>query len=148
MLVAWGLNAIWPATGPFARIDTWLRALGTAVAAAGIGLDLAAMLAMRRAQTNVLPHRGADHLVTGGVFAISRNPIYLGNTLLLVGLALALVWPWLVVTALLAAVLVDRLAIRREEEHLSVRFGPAFADYVRHVPRWIGWPGRHSDRMS
>jgi len=39
---------------------------------------------------------------------------------------------------LIAAVLVDRLAIRREERHLAARFGPAFADYARRVPRWIG----------
>ncbi|KIQ96559.1 putative protein-S-isoprenylcysteine methyltransferase [Lysobacter sp. A03] len=78
--------------------------------------------------------------MTSGVFALSRNPIYLGNTLLLLGLALALHWPWLLVTALVAAVSVNQLAIKREERHLAARFGPVFAEYSQRVPRWFGFP--------
>lgn len=142
VLAAWGLETILAADALFAGATPWLRALGVAMACLGLGFDLAAMRAMRRARTNVLPHRGADRLVTGGVFALSRNPIYLGNTVLLIGLALALAWPWLLATTAAAVVLVDRLAIRREERHLSARFGPAFADYARRVPRWFGFPRR------
>ena len=101
-------------------------------------LKVAAMLAMRRARTNILPHRGADRLVTDGAFALTRNPIYVGNTLLLAGVGVAIPSAWMVAGALLAALLVDRLAIRREERHLSARFGEAYADYAARVPRWIG----------
>lgn len=141
VLLAWVLEAIWPASTfvPWAGERVWLRAVGVVLACLGVGLDLAAMHAMRRARTNVLPHRGAQHLVTSGVFAFSRNPIYLGNTLALAGVALVLVLPWLLVTTLMVAVLVDRLAIRREERHLAARFGAAYADYAGRVPRWIGF---------
>ncbi|MEO7071549.1 MAG: isoprenylcysteine carboxylmethyltransferase family protein [Rhodanobacter sp.] len=140
VLAAWALETVCPATSlmPGYGARAWLRAVGLVPLCVGVGLDLAAMLAMRRARTNVLPHRGAQHLVTGSVFTFSRNPIYLGNALALAGLALALALPWLLVTTLIVAVLVDRLAIRREERHLSARFGPAFSEYARRVPRWIG----------
>lgn len=145
VLAAWALQALWPVTVPLAWAGGWLRFTGVAIAMAGVALDLAAMFAMRQARTNVLPHRAADHLVTSGVFAYSRNPIYLGNTLLLAGLALALAWPWLLATALVAAMLVDHLAIRREERHLSARFGEAFAQYAGRVPRWFGFHHRGAD---
>ncbi len=138
LLAAWALEAIWPTSSLAPWGGAWRRAAGIVLICVGVSLDLAAMHAMRRLKTNVLPHRGAQHLVTTGVFAFSRNPIYLGNTFALAGVALALALPWLLVTTLVAAVVVDRLAIRREEQHLSARFGPAFHDYVRRVPRWIG----------
>ena len=137
-LAALGLDAAWPLAWPPPTSVRWLRIAGAAIVATGIALDVAAMLAMRRARTNILPHRGADRLVTDGVFALTRNPIYVGNTLLLAGVGAALSSAWMVAGALLAALLVDRLAIRREERHLSARFGQEYADYVARVPRWIG----------
>ena len=138
VLAALGLGAAWPLASPPPTSVRWLRIAGVVIAGTGIALDVAAMLAMRRAHTSILPHRGADRLVTDGVFALTRNPIYVGNTLLLAGAGLALASAWMVAGALLAALLVDRLAIRREERHLSARFGQAYADYVARVPRWIG----------
>ena len=137
-LAALALGAAWPLASPPPAALRWLRMAGAAIVATGLALDVAAMLVMRRARTNILPHRGADRLVTDGVFALTRNPIYVGNTLLLAGLGVALPSAWMAAGALLAALLVDRLAIRREERHLSARFGPAYADYVARVPRWIG----------
>ena len=143
LLAAWGLETLWPGDAMFAGSGAWLRVVGMVAATVGVALDLAAMLAMRRLRTNVMPHRGAQKLVTDGVFAFSRNPIYLGNALLLIGLALALHWPWLLACAVVSSLLVDRLAIRREERHLTARFGQAFTDYAARVPRWIG--PRHAD---
>lgn len=137
-LAALALGVAWPLAAPSPTSARWLRMAGAAIAGTGVALDLAAMLAMRRARTNILPHRGADRLVTDGAFALTRNPIYVGNTLLLAGVGVALPSAWMVAGALLAALLVDRLAIRREERHLSARFGQAYADYAARVPRWIG----------
>lgn len=142
VLAAWILEAVWPTGEILDGAGRWARVTGILVAATGLGFDLAAMLTLHRARTNILPHRAAGHLVTNGVFALSRNPIYLGNTLLLLGLALALHSPWLLVTALVAAVLVNQLAIKREERHLAARFGTLFAQYRQRVPRWFGFPRR------
>jgi protein-S-isoprenylcysteine O-methyltransferase Ste14 len=138
VVTAVGLQRIWPLGWSAAFPMQWLAPVGWATAVAGLLIDVAAMWAMRRARTNILPHRGADRLVTDGVFAFSKNPIYLGNTLLLFGVGMAFASIWLLAGAVVAAVLVDRLAIRREERHLAARFGKAYADYARQVGRWFG----------
>lgn len=132
--LGWLLPLGWPAAlaGPAGRV------LGGALAATGLGLDLWSLATLHRARTNILPHRAADHLVTQGPYALSRNPIYLGNTLLVLGLGLALANGWMMAAALGAAVATDRLAARREEAHLAARFGAAFEAYRARVPRWIG----------
>ncbi len=115
----------------------WLTLPGVLLVAIGLGLDVWAIATMRRAATNVLPHRAADQLVTSGPFRFSRNPIYLGNSLLLLGIGLAGGNGWFIVGALVSALLVDRLAIRREEQHLAARFGAAWTAYAQQTPRWL-----------
>jgi protein-S-isoprenylcysteine O-methyltransferase Ste14 len=80
----------------------------------------------------------ANSLVDTGMFAHSRNPLYLANLLLFLGLAIVhggwamylIVLPFFVFayTGIIAA----------EERYLHDRFGGAYADYCRRVPRW--WP--------
>lgn len=111
--------------------------LGAGVMLAGLGLDIAAMVVMHRHRANILPHRAATALVTSGPFAISRNPIYLGNTLLLTGAALVFGNAWFLAAALAAALVVAKLAIEREEAHLAALFGTAWHDYARRTPRWL-----------
>jgi protein-S-isoprenylcysteine O-methyltransferase Ste14 len=115
-----------------------LAVLGLLGVCAALGLDLGAVLAMRRHRTTFLPHRGAAALVTEGPFARSRNPIYVGNVLLTAGLGLMLGNPWLLVGACVLAVALQRLAILREEAHLAAKFGAAWEDYRARVPRWFG----------
>jgi protein-S-isoprenylcysteine O-methyltransferase Ste14 len=115
-----------------------LAMLGWAMIAAGLALDLWAMAVMWRQQANILPHRAATALVTAGPFAWSRNPIYLGNTLLLSGCGLAFGNAWLLLAAAAAAVAVTVLAIRREEAHLAARFGDAWTTYAARTARWFG----------
>lgn len=121
-------------TGP---LGEFLFALGWLVAAGGVAIDIAAMRAMRRAKTTILPHRAASHLVTDGPFAFSRNPIYLGNTMVMIGLGLILGNGWFLALAIVAALLVHKLAVQPEERHLEQRFGKRFRDYSRKVRRWI-----------
>jgi len=136
-LVALGLQALlplpWPG-GPWAAV---LAMAGVFLAAAGIALDLATMLAFRRHQTTVLPNRGATRLITDGPFRFSRNPIYVGNTLLVAGAGLIFGVAWLIPAALAGAFATSKLAIVREEQHLALRFGQAWSDYAARTPRWL-----------
>lgn len=138
--VAAGLLLGWlaPPGWPEILLRPAVHLLGWALVALGLTFDLWAAATLYWARTNILPHRAADRLVTHGPFAITRNPIYLGNTLLVLGLGIALANVWLMGAALLAALATDRLAARREEAHLAARFGPAFEAYRARVPRWIG----------
>jgi protein-S-isoprenylcysteine O-methyltransferase Ste14 len=130
------LGYVYPLGGmlPF---GTAVRIIGALLLLAGIGLDVAAMREMRRHRANILPHRAATALVTSGPFALSRNPIYLGNTLVLTGAALLFSSLWLLLAAAAAAWAVTALAIRREEAHLAAQFGDAWTAYTERTPRWI-----------
>lgn len=133
VLCAWLLPLSWiPA--PLSEI---LFAIGWLVAIAGLVLDIRAIVELRRAKTTVMPHRGSAHLVTTGPYALSRNPIYLGNTLLMFGAALIFGTVWLILFGIVAAFATQKLAIAREEQHLSIRFGKRYRDYARRVRRWI-----------
>ncbi len=117
---------------------TTLRLLGAVMAVLAVVIDLLAFAAFRRHQTTILPHRGADHLITTGIYGWSRNPIYLGNLLLVAGLGLFFgIWA-LVVAAPVALLLTWKLAVEREEQHLASRFGAAWDSYARTTHRWFG----------
>lgn len=77
-----------------------------------------------------------DRLVTDGPYALTRNPMYLGHLVFVAGVTLATRSP---LALAICASLVPwfRERARKDERRLSERFGPAFEDYCRHVPRWL-----------
>jgi protein-S-isoprenylcysteine O-methyltransferase Ste14 len=105
--------------------------------AAGVMMNLVADSAFHQAHTTVKPFEESTALITNGVFRISRNPMYLGFVLILVGIAIVLrsISPWLVVAVF--TVLMDRIYITVEEQAMCAGFGWAYAEYCRHVRRWL-----------
>jgi protein-S-isoprenylcysteine O-methyltransferase Ste14 len=79
----------------------------------------------------------AEDLITEGIYAHTRNPMYVGNVLILSGVGFAVnTWAcWLLATAL--GVFVYVAIIAAEENFLRGKFGPGFDDYCRDVPRWL-----------
>jgi protein-S-isoprenylcysteine O-methyltransferase Ste14 len=92
---------------------------------------------MRRAGTNVDPYEPATAIVTGGPYRFTRNPIYVGFTLVYVGIsaftnALA---PLMLLPAVFAVM--RRGVIEREERYLERKFGGEYLEYKGRVRRWI-----------
>ena len=114
-----------------------LFAIGWVLVAGGVALIVGALRAMRGAKTTSAPHKPAAHLVTNGAFGITRNPLYLANTLVMLGIGLIAGMPWFLILALVAAFLTQKLAIEPEERHLDVRFGKKYREYAKKVRRWI-----------
>ena len=114
-----------------------LFVLGWLMIAAFVALNISAIRAMRRAGTTVRPDRGTDHLVTDGPFSFTRNPLYVAGTMLVLGIGLVSGIVWFLLLAILAAFMVQKLAIEPEERHLQARFGETYLDYARRVRRWI-----------
>lgn len=79
----------------------------------------------------------AEDLVTGGLFATSRNPLYLGNLLIYFGLFLMWNSPWMYAIGVPFFVFVYASIVGAEEAFLSRKFGGAYDEYMRDVPRWI-----------
>ena len=117
--------------------DLPARAIGYGLGVAGIALMTWGTVTLYRANTTVLPHKRADRLVTQGAFRFRRNPIYMGEVLLFLGLAQATGNIWLAIVAPLFAVAVFGLAILPEERHLEARFGEDYLDYKAHTRRWF-----------
>ena len=113
------------------------RLLGLAPLLAGIALNVLADQAFKKRGTTVKPFETSSALVTGGVFAITRNPMYLGMILILFGVAALLgsVTPF--ITVPLLAALLDRVFISPEERMLEDTFGESFRQYRKRVRRWI-----------
>lgn len=103
----------------------------------GIALNLVADRAFKKHHTTVKPFEESSALVTTGVFGVSRNPMYLGMTLILLGIGILLgsVTPLAVVIAL--PILLDRVFITPEERMLEDAFGDQFREYRERVRRWI-----------
>lgn len=132
---AWAIGAVVPVAVPGGAVA------GGVLAGAGLALMGAAVVQMVLARTTVIPRRDPAALVTGGVFAISRNPIYLGDALILAGAILW--WDALLALPVLVAfvLLIDRRFIRDEEARLRAGFGPAFDAWAARTGRWIGGGG-------
>lgn len=115
----------------------WTRVLGDLMIALGLGTIGGAAWAFLRAQSSIIPRRVPSALLTSGVFRFSRNPIYLGDALILSGLVLRWdVLPALIVVPVFAG-LITRRFIRGEEAMLSEQFGDAFDRWAAKVRRWI-----------
>ena len=114
----WGLLGLVPLIG-----GTWLAVAGSQL--------------FQRAGTSIVPFTPSSALVTTGVFGFSRNPMYLGLVLGVVGVWLLFgsLTPLLVVPAF-AALLRYRF-IAKEEQMLTATFGAAYTDYQRRVRRWV-----------
>jgi len=92
---------------------------------------------LRRHKTTLLPHKAVVTLVTSGPFQYSRNPIYLGFSLLLLAMFFSTLNVWLVIFLPLNIWLLQHYVIVPEEKHLKERFESDFQDYQSRVRRWI-----------
>jgi protein-S-isoprenylcysteine O-methyltransferase Ste14 len=113
------------------------RLLGILPLMLGILLNISADKSFTKYQTTVKPFEPSRILITTGMFRWSRNPMYLGMTLLLFGIGTGLgsLTPFGVV--ILFAVLMDRVFVRPEESKMEREFGNSFQQYKKVVRRWI-----------
>lgn len=110
---------------------------GLALLVLAAALTIAALREFMRARTTVIPHLNPDALITGGIFRWTRNPIYVADLLILVGLTL--IWGKLLglVLALPLAWLLQKRFILGEEARLRAAFGDAFEAYAAKTRRWL-----------
>ena len=132
-VLAWGQARVIPAP----IFGSWAVPVGWALVVLGVALGVAAVVQMLRHRTTVIPRRAPRDLVTGGIFALSRNPIYLGDALILTGVTF-------VFNALLGVALVpifiaviQKRFILPEEARIAQQFGTPYHEYTNRVRRWV-----------
>jgi protein-S-isoprenylcysteine O-methyltransferase Ste14 len=113
------------------------RVLGLPLVFGGLAIGLLGFREMRRAETNVDPYKPATAIVTEGPYRFTRNPLYLGMTLVHSGIiALFNALPAAMLLPLALAVL-RRGVIEREERYLESKFGDEYLAYKARVRRWL-----------
>lgn len=117
--------------------DRLAAPLGIGCLVLGVALAFTAVRRFRTARTTLQPWEATTALVTGGPFRFSRNPIYLGYTLLYLGVGFWVnsLWPLILLPAVLW--LMHRLVINREEAYLERQFGEGYLAYRSRVRRWL-----------
>lgn len=125
---------------PVLALPEGLRiALSLALVGIGLGFDILGLLAFRKAKTTINPLQPerSTQIVSTGVYRVTRNPMYLGMALMLLGLAVYLASPWALLGPLAFAAYLTRFQIRPEEQALTARFGAAYTTYCAQVRRWL-----------
>ncbi len=110
---------------------------GWILAALGVLLSGGGILQFVTAGTNLRTDQPTHMIVTNGLYAYSRNPIYMGMIIFVAGLGLAFNAPF-VLLLLVGAVLILRFGvIEAEEEYLEQKFGDHYLQYKSDVGRWM-----------
>lgn len=142
LLAGLAAGGIWvlSATLPGLQLPLWFRfpaALTCLVL--GVGVCAAGVLEFRRAQTTVDPRKpeSSASLVSTGIYSVTRNPMYVGFTLLLLALTIVLASPWALLIVVGFVVYLNHYQIRPEERALTDLFGQEFVDYQSRVRRWL-----------
>ena len=123
----------WAVQGP------WRFAIAGILFGSGLLIDGLGVAAFRRAGTTTNPMKpeAASAMVTGGIYRYTRNPMYVGLTVVLLGWAWFLGAPWSLLGPVVFAAFVTRFQILPEERELRAKFGSAYGEYQRKVRRWL-----------
>ncbi|PZO00753.1 MAG: isoprenylcysteine carboxylmethyltransferase family protein [Alphaproteobacteria bacterium] len=136
LLAGWGAGQVFDVPG-LGLPDLLRRGLAVAGLIVGFGLEAAAAGLFRRARTAIQPWKPSTALVTGGIYRLTRNPIYVGMAIIYAGLAIGMDSSVALILLLPCVLVVDRFVIAREEVYLQARFGPAYLAYRQEVRRWL-----------
>ena len=137
LVVCFVLDRLVPLGWPPEQVSFFMRSAGAALIVLALALVVWAFVVFRKHGANIIPNKAATLLLTTGPFAFSRNPIYLGDVLLVAGCGFLLGSRWYLVGAVVLFFLLAELVIKREEQHLEANFPQAWSDYKKLVRRWV-----------
>jgi protein-S-isoprenylcysteine O-methyltransferase Ste14 len=141
--LAWGLAVIaglafnWLMPLPFLPAALPAGWLGAMVFVLALALFAWAIVTITRAGSNVPTNRPTTTIVDSGPYRFTRNPIYLGMFLGLIGLAVAFDNLWQLMMLVLFALVIRYGVVGREEAYLERKFGDVYRGYRSRVRRWL-----------
>lgn len=119
------------------RVADGAEDLGYALTVAGTVFAAWALATFLSSRTTPIPNRPARALVTSGPYRLSRNPMYIGVSVVLVGAALVANTVWLVAVLPPVWFVLTRYVIVPEEAYLTRRFGDDYRAFLARTRRWI-----------
>jgi len=135
-LIIWAISRL----APLVAMPSGVRlAVSLAFVMLGVGLSVAGVRSFRRAQTTLNPTKPqeASSLVTTGIYRVTRNPMYLGLSLVLLAWTVFLSSAWALLGVAAFVLYINRLQIAPEERALSQLFGSEYTAYQAKVRRWL-----------
>ena len=114
-----------------------VRNIGLALTFIGFLFGVGAFIEFRKARTTLDPHGSVRSLVTTGIYRLTRNPIYLGFLLMVIGLPLNSGIYWGILISPFYVATMNRLVIEREEAYLEEKFKEQYTGYRLRVRRWL-----------
>lgn len=137
LLLGWGLDSqLLHLAFPFS-LTLPVKIVAVALVLGGLGLEMWAGGLFKAAGTNVVPWSPSTTLVEAGPYRFSRNPMYVGFTLVYLGLTLGLESPSALILLIPCLALMTWGVILREESYLTAKFGQPYLDYKDRVRRWL-----------
>lgn len=124
------LPSLWPALPSSA-------AVGALAGAIGLAVMLRAWWLFRRHDSAILPKAETSTLIVGDVYAYTRNPMYLGIVLMLLGVAIATGGIAYYIATVAYFLIIDYAFCSYEEQKLEHSFGDEYVAYCRGVRRWL-----------
>ncbi len=118
-------------------VSSVVENIGFALVVIGFLFGIAAFLAFRKARTTLNPHGKVAAIVSDGIYRFTRNPIYLGFLLIVIGLPLNSGSYWGVVLTPVFVISMNRLVIEKEEAYLEKKFKEDYTSYKSRVRRWL-----------
>ena len=112
-------------------------AAGVLVLACGVSLVVSARIFFQRTGQNPIPWKPTPELIFAGPYRFTRNPMYLGVTLFVVGLGLTLNNLWISLFAAPALLVVHFIAVLPEERYLAEKFGESYRSFLAQVRRYL-----------
>lgn len=111
--------------------------VGWALIAAGVLVDFPALWRFIMTKNTVVTIKPAHSLQTGGIYAFTRNPMYLGLLLVYTGLGVLKGNWWTLILVPFLVLVIQLYIIKKEEDYLQRRFGEEYKAYKKRVRRWI-----------
>lgn len=118
-------------------VSPLFRNIGLGLAGIGFLLGILAFYSFMKARTTLDPHGSVKTVVSTGIYRITRNPIYLGMVLMLVGFPLTFGNVWGIPLTPVFILLMNKLVIEHEEVYLAKKFGEGYTGYKSRVKRWL-----------
>jgi len=137
-LISIAINFVVPFSLPQGIFRQILIPVGIVLVLMGIGFIVLARREFAYFSQPTDPGHPTCKVIKTGVFAISRNPLYLASVLVFLGLALALNMLWALVTLLFSIIICLYVLIIPEEQYLTEKFGEEYKEYTASVHRWLG----------
>ncbi|MBN2389828.1 MAG: isoprenylcysteine carboxylmethyltransferase family protein [Anaerolineae bacterium] len=137
-LIGIALHLLLPFSLPQGVLRQVLIPVGIVLISIGMGFIVLARRAFARFRQPTDPGQPTSQVIKTGVFAISRNPLYLGAAFLFCGVALMMNTLWTLTALLVSLIVCHYVLIVPEENYLAAKFGEEYKAYTATVRRWLG----------